>query len=302
VQFITPKNQENGFTLIEISIVMVIIGLIVGGVLVGRDMIRTAELRATLSQIEKYNSAVNTFRIKYGELPGDMSSRNATAFGFAARGSFAGEGDGNGIIEGISFDGAASNSNQYQIAGESPMFWVDLSTANLVDGNFRTASETVVPVADVTGANVGLYFPSAKLGNGNYIYAYSIGDILVDGGGYSGSIGMAVTNAFAISSVTTIMGSGSFFPGKQDGNRTISPIQAYNMDKKVDDGFPMTGNVTARYDYFTYFLCGAPPCAIAASSTTCFNNGNVGTNPVVYTTSISKGDIGNCGISFIMNK
>lgn len=83
------------------SIVLVIIGLIVGGVLVGQDLIRAAGVRATISQIEKYNTAVNTFRGKYGALPGDLNASVATQFGFAARGPFAGEGDGNGVIEGI---------------------------------------------------------------------------------------------------------------------------------------------------------------------------------------------------------
>src|SRR3954463_15618522 len=73
-----------GFTLIELSIVLVIIGLIVGGILVGQDLIKAAEIRATVGQIEKYNSAVNTFRTKYNGIPGDLSGSaggNASAFG-----------------------------------------------------------------------------------------------------------------------------------------------------------------------------------------------------------------------------
>src|SRR5580700_8566203 len=94
-------SHKSGFTLIELSIVLVIIGLIVGGVLVGQDLIRAAGVRATISQIEKYNTAVNTFRAKYNnQLPGDISNPDAAAFGFAARGTAPGEGDGNGIIEG----------------------------------------------------------------------------------------------------------------------------------------------------------------------------------------------------------
>ena len=72
---------------------LVIIGLIVGGVLVGQDLIRAAEVRATISQIEKYNTAVNTFRGKYDALPGDIS--NAAQYGFVARAGTQGRGDGN---------------------------------------------------------------------------------------------------------------------------------------------------------------------------------------------------------------
>src|SRR5882757_2419229 len=109
-------QKEAGFTLIELSIVLVIIGLIVGGVLVGQDLIRAAEVRATISQIEKYNTAVNTFRGKYNALPGDMNSSTATAFSFATRGGAAGQGDGNGVIEG-------PGPNGYVQAGETLSFW-----------------------------------------------------------------------------------------------------------------------------------------------------------------------------------
>jgi prepilin-type N-terminal cleavage/methylation domain-containing protein len=47
------RQGASGFTIIELSIVLVIIGLIVGGVLVGRDLIKAAEVLATISQIEK---------------------------------------------------------------------------------------------------------------------------------------------------------------------------------------------------------------------------------------------------------
>lgn len=63
-----PPAKNNGFMLIELSIALVVIGLIVGGVLVGQDLINAAAVRAQISQIEKYNTAVNTFREKYGYL------------------------------------------------------------------------------------------------------------------------------------------------------------------------------------------------------------------------------------------
>src|SRR5665213_289434 len=99
---VRQMTSNLGFTLIELSIVLVIIGLIVGGILVGQDLIKAAEVRAQISQIEKYNQAVNTFRAKFGGLPGDLPAVYANQFGFIPRGSGCnnGRGDGNGLIEG----------------------------------------------------------------------------------------------------------------------------------------------------------------------------------------------------------
>src|SRR3984885_3925644 len=79
------QQAQACFTLIELSIVLVIIGLIVGGVLVGQDLIKAAEIRATVSQIEKYNTAANTFQTKYNALPGDVPAAQAASFGMVAR-------------------------------------------------------------------------------------------------------------------------------------------------------------------------------------------------------------------------
>ena len=100
------RTRIEGFTLIELSIVLVIIGLIVGGVLTGQSLISAAEVRAQISQIEKYNSAVNTFRSKFNALPGDMRPELVSQFGFmpgdvTCNGLSAGTRDGNGLIDGF---------------------------------------------------------------------------------------------------------------------------------------------------------------------------------------------------------
>ncbi len=89
-----------GFTLVELAIVLVVIGLIAGGVLVGRDLINAAGVRAQVGQIEKYQTAVNAFRLKYNGLPGDLLASDAVQLGFVARAGGASDGDGNGLIEG----------------------------------------------------------------------------------------------------------------------------------------------------------------------------------------------------------
>src|ERR1700685_2222580 len=90
------RPGRGGFTLIEMSIVLVVIGLVVGGVLVGQDLIRAAYIRAQISQIEKFNTAVNTFYGKYQALPGDIGATSAAQAGLTPRGGYPGSGDGDG--------------------------------------------------------------------------------------------------------------------------------------------------------------------------------------------------------------
>lgn len=74
------SDQCKGFTLIEITIVLIVIGLLSGSILVAYSLVHTAELRATLKQVEMFDTAYNTFRLKYNCLPGDCA--NASDLGF----------------------------------------------------------------------------------------------------------------------------------------------------------------------------------------------------------------------------
>lgn len=67
--------MKHAFTLLELSIVLVIIGLIVGGVVAGQELIRNAELNAVLSEKSQMETSINTFKFKYDTIPGEM--RNA---------------------------------------------------------------------------------------------------------------------------------------------------------------------------------------------------------------------------------
>src|SRR5690606_8651834 len=89
--------MKRGFTLIELSVVLVIIALIAGGILVGRDLIAAAKLRNQVSQFQEFHMAVNTFRGKYGFLPADALKTTLTSLGFARSPSQHG-GNNNGMI------------------------------------------------------------------------------------------------------------------------------------------------------------------------------------------------------------
>ncbi len=235
----TASKPRAGFTLIELSIVLVIIGLIVGGVLVGQDLIRAAGVRATVTQIEKYNTAVNTFRGKFGYLPGDINATAAAQFGFAARGILAGQGDGNGVLQGDSPSGWGVGLIPF--SGETEMFWVDLSKADLVDGSFTNNCMTALP-AFISATGMGQYMPEAKIGGGNYIYVWS--------GGWSeisyynnGQLGNSDgNNYFGLSVIMNPL-----VASNPASNVGLTVSQAYGIDKKMDDGMPQSGRVMAVY-------------------------------------------------------
>jgi prepilin-type N-terminal cleavage/methylation domain-containing protein len=89
------KQNQAGFTLVELSIVLVIIGLIVSGVLAGQALIQQAKLRSQIRQIEELNLALGAFQGKFNFLPGDLP--NPTRFFSTITGVTA---NGNGLISG----------------------------------------------------------------------------------------------------------------------------------------------------------------------------------------------------------
>ncbi len=79
---------------------LVIIGLIVGGVLVGQDLIKAAQLRAAVTQFSTLDMAANSFHSKYNGLPGDYSNPAAIIAAVSNNSATTlGEGDGNGLIQ-----------------------------------------------------------------------------------------------------------------------------------------------------------------------------------------------------------
>lgn len=67
--------MKKGFTLIELSIVLVVIGLLIGGILVAQTMINSSQLNRTVSELQQYGILVGTFKGKFGEFPGDLNTQ-----------------------------------------------------------------------------------------------------------------------------------------------------------------------------------------------------------------------------------
>lgn len=303
------RINTTGFTLIELSIVLVIIGLIVGGILVGRDLISAAEVRAQVSQIEKFQQAVNTFKGKYGSIPGDISDRDATNFGLATLGSNV---TASGILESPNpyFDvGIPSNANYPQLAGEQTLFWTHLSQAKLVEGNFSHDS-TSFPAVDVAlGSQMAQYLPPAKIGSDASISAYS-GDVWTSR--YSSNYFHLAKQWYGVADHVLY----------EDTVLTVQ--QAYAIDKKIDDGLPQYGHtlaLTSNFSFSTTWANGAnhssngqmssgasgagggpigpsDTTAVSANSGTCYDNGNSAGAIAQYSVTWANGALTNCALSF----
>lgn len=232
-------GKARGFTLIELSIVLVIIGLIVGGILTGRSLIRASELSATVSQIQKYAATLNTFRTKYdNHLPGDMDCKVAPQYGLfqVTWSGHCGAGD-NTLHDVANEDGMIyMGLNQAQTlgggcGGECSIFWRHLSDAKMVDGNFGADLNFQGDPVTVDGSGNyvwSLYMPTAKYGSGNYIVIASMS--------FSGTYSTITSdNAFYF----TTQGTATQNPFKP----MMTPNDAYAIDSKIDDGKPTQGKV-----------------------------------------------------------
>lgn len=285
-------RKQGAFTLIELSIVLVIIGLIVGGVLVGQDLIRAAEARSQISQIEKYNTAVNTFKLKYGALPGDIPEPKAGSFGFAARGALIGEGDGNGFIDGINIGGGCCQVD----VGETALFWMDLSAAELIDGKFVSADAHTVPPA-IQSDSLYLYMPKAKLSGDNYVYVMTGGWQTISQVSRFGDS----HNYFGIQQIDSVDDEGN-----PSGVPNLPVQQAYAIDQKIDDGLPQSGRVMALYLDWNFmwpgseYVGGPFTDATPVSSTSCFDNGNVAGETQKYSLSQNGGMNRSCALLIMM--
>ena len=296
----TPHRMTAAFTLIELSIVMVIIGLIIGGVLTGQDLINAATIRAQISQIEQYNTAVHTFKLKYNYLPGDIPAAEALANGFTGsmpRAGTVAQGDGNGVIQGI-YSGSVQNGLQN---GETAWFWVDLSTnSRLIDQNFNSAGVTPLVSGQAYGYGGGTppvsqILPSAKMGKNNYISVYSQD---------------ADNSYYILSVINTIDTNGA--PYNTTNSLALTPQQAYSIDSKIDDGLPQSGRVTANYIAWNIVTAqiiwassggvvgAALSAATPASATSCYDNGNASNTTQKYSVAYNGGTGLNCALSFKM--
>ncbi len=143
-------NNEKGFTLVEIAIVLVIIGLLLGGVLKGREMIATAKIKNLINHANGLTAAVYAYQDRYSALPGD-DNRATTHLPGASGGCAAGDlvnGNGNGLI------------TEYRAAAEH------LACAGFIKGTYDGTSQDI---SSPYGTSVLVYYETTGGKTGNSI-------------------------------------------------------------------------------------------------------------------------------------
>jgi prepilin-type N-terminal cleavage/methylation domain-containing protein len=116
-------RRQGGFTLVEIAIVLVIIGLLLGGILKGQEMITQAKIKNVIADMSGVSAAMYGYQDRYRALPGD--DKNA-----ASRWSITAADNGtvgDGVIQGLYIPAGATH--------ETALFWDHLRRAGFVSGS-----------------------------------------------------------------------------------------------------------------------------------------------------------------------
>jgi len=197
------KNNR-GFTLIELSIVLVIIGLIIGGIVAGQSLVRTSQINSIMTDVQRYAQAIDSFNQKYGALPGDFAT--ATSYW-----STSGNGNGNGQVA----------------SGEVFRFWQHLANASLIEGSYSGVSGSGggATFDHVIGTNA----PKSKMNNSGYGVSW-VGVKSSDTNYFDGSYKHAMIF-------------GNYSTNNLPVTSALTTDEMLGFDSKYDDGSPSTGKI-----------------------------------------------------------
>ncbi|MGE0753873.1 MAG: type II secretion system protein [Alphaproteobacteria bacterium] len=249
-----------GLSILEIAIVLVIIGMLVGAVVAGLGVVRASEYRTILKEAEGYQSAVRMFQGKYSALPGDMPNATdywgaATCPSTAGTGTQTCNGDGDSFIETTLLAGSYT---------EMFMFWQHLSIAGLIPGEYTGRSGTTGGGGAGYDHTVGVNHPASDVAHASWwVFNQNISGA---GGGVAFRIDYG--NFLQIGARTNTVIPNTPF---------LKPDDAWSVDSKADDGKPGTGRIIAR-DYNN--------CATGAASNTDVQNASYNISSGLITCSL----------------
>ena len=225
----SSSPSQKGFTLVELAIVMIIIGLLIGGILKGQQLIYNSRIKSVATQLQGIQAAQNIFRDTYKALPGDLprATQRLTTCGPA---NFCVNGNGDGLV------GVRLNQSTGATGSENIQYWKHLAMADLING--------VIPSADPDPTTLawGVTNPSTTMGGGmNALMMVSPLEVGTGPGDFGGR-GVIIM-------LTATPGTTTWF---------LTPQDARAIDLILDDGGPNSGIVTAEYATSSFCDVDAP--------------------------------------------
>jgi len=214
--------MNKGFSLIELSLVIVIIGFILAGIATGSTLLKQTELKTVIAEQQQYRSAFHEFFKRYNQYPGDISNANEYWDSGCAN-TITCNGNGNGIVDTIW--GSAND--------ETGRAWIHLTLADLITNGTNPLPSTYTGVLEI-----GIYAPASKIDSAGYFISGS-NDI----GGDTNPVNyVSPWNAESINAL---------FLGRRGASATSSGLvygalsgkSAFSIDEKIDDGtYNSSGN------------------------------------------------------------
>lgn len=199
----TFTKKRSAFSLIELSIVLIIIGLLIAGVTGGASLIKSSELRSVMGEARGYSVAVNAFYTQYNALPGDFNSTLA----------YGNSGNANGYIK--YYDGTES---------EGANAWLQLKAIGAIDSITATTL-----TAATTAPTFGVNAPASKIKSSGWVFS----TVSVDGtNNYVVLTGAVVAATDAEAGELDTLATGA-----------LPPADALSIDSKIDDGIATTGKI-----------------------------------------------------------
>lgn len=261
------RHKNAAFTLLEMSIVIVIITLLVAGIFAGRSLMEASALQSVISDYDKYRRAALLFKDKYKELPGDFTGATAlwgtNPLGCPPSASDTARtetcnGDGDGFV-GDTRKALLNSDTKWH---ENLQFWQHLSNAALIKEKYSGGLSTAN-----NGVSLGINLPKTAVKNGRFTFTYysnyNLSANVVFGKGYNHVFILGAHNYRSESPPMDLIADFSQ-PGFL---HLLTGSDAKFVDSKIDDGKPGTGKVQSFVENDTWV-----PCANSSDATTAVYN------------------------------
>jgi prepilin-type N-terminal cleavage/methylation domain-containing protein len=229
------NNKKRAFTLVELSIVLIIIGLLIVAITSGASLVRNAKLRSITNEAKQYQVAVMSFYSKFDEYPGDFNQ---------SLGTLSAAGDNDDIIEWVTENDTTAEMIYFS---EGTNAWHQLEDENILPDDTVGATASIPPVAALPSLVLDTDYPSSAENGTGWLFGSQ--KDAADSGPYHNYIyltGVLTTPYDGIAN-----NSGLNEPAGMSG--AITAGDAYSIDNKNDNGDSATGNIRGEVSTCTTY-------------------------------------------------